>query len=183
MAFKQFVLIFALVFGLVAYANCSNATCTDSSQCGNGQCTKELCVCSTGYISYNDEICNYKQKPKLVAFMLSLFAGTLGVDWFYLAEGNSGYITAGVFKLLSGLIGVCGPCCFAMFSACFLKGKMAQKGQLLSKRQGVGLCGMISVPLCIGILALGQTAWWFTDWIRILLNTFNDGNGQPLAPW
>jgi hypothetical protein len=156
-------LVFALVFGFAAFVNCSNVTaCESSSECNNGQCKEGVCACSAGYISYNDEVCNYKQKPKLVAFLLSIFAGTLGADWFYLAEGNRGYIIAGVFKLLSGVIGICGPCCFFLFSTCFLRG--SNKPELLSKRQGLGLCGMISVPLCAALLALGQTAWWFADW-------------------
>lgn len=54
-----------------------------------------------------DQPCAYEQKKKLTAFLLSLLAGGLGADWFYLAAGNAGYIVAGVFKLLTfGGLGV-----------------------------------------------------------------------------
>jgi len=29
----------------------------------------------------------------------------------------------------------------------------------------------------------GLGVWWLVDWIRILADTFNDGNGLPLSPW
>ena len=34
-------------------------------------------------------------------FLLSFFLGALGVDWFYLCNGDAAYIVAGVFKLLT----------------------------------------------------------------------------------
>ena len=42
-----------------------------------------------------------KGKSKLAAFLISLFLGELGVDWFYLSGGGAGYIVAGIFKLLT----------------------------------------------------------------------------------
>ena len=42
-----------------------------------------------------------KGYSKLVAFLISLLAGILGADWFYLSAGDGGYIVAGVFKLLT----------------------------------------------------------------------------------
>ena len=48
-------------------------------------------------MSFADE----EGKSKLAAFLISLLAGGLGVDWFYLSMGNAGYIVAGVFKILT----------------------------------------------------------------------------------
>ena len=47
----------------------------------------------------------YPPKSKLVAFLLSLFLGEWGADWFYLSAGSSDYICLGVLKLLT-----CGGC-------------------------------------------------------------------------
>lgn len=67
------------------------------------ECTQDkICKCFTGYITFKNNTCNHKQKDKLVAFLISFFVGGIGVDWFYLAEGNGGYIAAGVFKLITG---------------------------------------------------------------------------------
>ena len=68
-------------------------------------------------------------KSKLVAFLLSLFIGAYGADWFYLSAGNSNYIFLGVLKLLT-----CGGC----------------------------------------------YVWWLVDWIRVLADTFPDGQGRAL---
>ena len=38
-------------------------------------------------------------KDKLTAFLLSLFLGGLGADWFYLSLGNAVYIIAGQVHL------------------------------------------------------------------------------------
>ena len=68
----------------------------------NGACTNGVCQCRSGYITWKDgAACSYKQYSQLGAFLLSFFLGGLGVDWFVLAKGSGGYITAGVFKLLT----------------------------------------------------------------------------------
>merc|ERR1711902_87147 len=41
------------------------------------------------------------QYSKLVAFLISFFAGGLGADWFYLSAGSAAYIVAGIFKLIT----------------------------------------------------------------------------------
>lgn len=91
--------------GLVrSFKMIETTSCTLDSQCGNGQCIgkPEICVCNSGFISV-DGVCNYEQKSKLVAFLLSFLIGGTGADWFYLYRdgGSGGYIAAGVFKLLT----------------------------------------------------------------------------------
>ena len=76
--------------------------------------------------------CEYAQKSKLTAFLISFFLGAVGGDWFYLSQGTAGYIVAGLFKL-------------------FTLG-------------GLGI-------------------WYFVDWVRILCDSFYDGNGIQLAGW
>ena len=86
--------------------------CTVDFDCNNGHCasyntTVSYCVCNTNYLSVNGGVCNYAQTSKTEAFLVSFFVGELGVDWFILAKGNSGYIVAGVFKLLTfGMLGI-----------------------------------------------------------------------------
>ena len=87
--------------------------CTRDSDCGSGICkqdgqsTSYYCQCDDGWTDDSDgKICNYQRKSELIAFLVSFFVGGLGVDWFYLARGNAGYIVGGVFKLLT--LGCCG---------------------------------------------------------------------------
>ena len=65
--------------------------------------TTEVCICPKGFVTTNrTKPCAYKQKEKLIAFLLTFVAGRVGADWFYLAAGNGYYIAAGIFKLLTG---------------------------------------------------------------------------------
>lgn len=82
-----------------------NTTCLNDLQCGNGRCELGSCVCDPQYITV-DTICDYELRSQLVTFLISFFVGTLGVDWFYLARGNSCYNCGGAGKLLT-----CGGCC------------------------------------------------------------------------
>ena len=67
---------------------CTIANGTDP--CGNGKCSNGSCACSTGFISRGTEACNYKQRDKTTAFLLSMFLGWTGADWYYLAQGSGG---------------------------------------------------------------------------------------------
>ncbi|CAH6421657.1 TM2 domain protein [uncultured virus] len=112
-------------------SNECNLECGLHGICRNDR-SNQICLCDKNWIDNEGTTCSYEQKPKLVAFLLSIFVGEWGVDWFYLAKGNPGYIVAGVFKLLTG--------------------------------GGLGI-------------------WWLVDWIRILADTFKDGNHMPLGDW
>jgi TM2 domain-containing membrane protein YozV len=113
-------------------------TCSSDLYCVHGICdrnrTTPVCFCDRGWTLSRDgvQVCNYQQKSKLAAFLLSFFIGGLGADWFYLSVGNGGYIAAGVFKFLT--LG------------------------------GLGI-------------------WWLVDWIRLLTNSFLDGQGVALLEW
>ncbi len=140
---KIFILIFIFIFILKLNGE-QNVTskllpiCSNDFDCKNGICYKlnntSICQCNRGwkYSKNGLNICDYEQKSKLGAFLLSFFVGGLGADWYYLSVGNGGYIAAGVFKFLT--LG------------------------------GVGV-------------------WWLVDWIRILTNSFKDGQGYPLLEW
>lgn len=85
---------------------------SNNNECGNGYCcigyfntSVGFCNCNSRYVNIDTGVtiipCDYKQKSKLKAFLLSFFVGGFGTDWFYLADNNRGYIAAGVFKLLT----------------------------------------------------------------------------------
>jgi hypothetical protein len=82
-------------------------SCTNSSDCpANSACKQQgpidwECVCNDGWIDRNDVMCSYQQKPQLDSFLISVFVGIFGADWFYLSRGNGWYIFAGIVKLLS----------------------------------------------------------------------------------
>lgn len=80
--------------------------CSFDGDCPNGSCrhfneTNGYCVCDKNWISRDGGLCNYQQEGKVKVFLISLFVGEFGVDWFVLAKGHARYIVAGVFKLLT----------------------------------------------------------------------------------
>lgn len=88
--------------------------CNSSSQCPpNSQCLADglsyACKCNAGWIDKDDGQCNYQQKDKLTAFLLSFFLFAFGAGYFYLAAGNCCYVCMGVTNLLTmGMFGVWG---------------------------------------------------------------------------
>lgn len=111
------------------------------------------------------DVCNYEQRTKLVAFLLSFFVGVFGVDWFVLSRGKTAYIVIGVVKLVVTL-------------ACAL-GWPILVGNLSKKKDE-----LVSIATSINVtLSLTSFLWWLTDWTRILADLFHDGNGAPLQPW
>ena len=58
---------------------------------------------------YGRPIIKRQEPPRrqfLITLLLSIFLGTLGADWFYLALGNNTYIMLGVLKLLLNFVGI-----------------------------------------------------------------------------
>ena len=65
-------------------------SCKSDTECNHGICNdRNLCECTTGYVNFDGRACSYEQKSKLKTFLLSVFLGNFGADWFYLATGNS----------------------------------------------------------------------------------------------
>jgi hypothetical protein len=127
----------------------NQSNCRDHSLCDNG-----TCVCQKGWITWgNSEECGYEQKSILIAFLLSLFAGSFGLDWFYLACNDAVYIVVGIIKLM--LSGGCG-------------GTRTSSSPIKNEKAKTGLTSLVGL-------------WWLIDWIRILAHVFPDGNGAPLS--
>ena len=103
-----------------------------------------------------------EKRSKLVAFLLSLFLGGFGVDWFYLSKGFLIYIIAGIIKLF--LIGHAGLCCCSF------------KFDISSCQEGLKKC----LGPCRWIISLATFLWWVVDWVRILIDYFPDGSGMEL---
>jgi TM2 domain. len=75
----------------------SNFTCvpnTKDIECNyHGVCTSagDDCICDEHYITYNppnNTKCNYKQKKRLVAFLLQFYFGALGAGEWYLGNND-----------------------------------------------------------------------------------------------
>ena len=65
--------------------------CTLNKDCNKGICNieydlksfkilKSECICYSPFVNHKG-VCNYKQKDKSIAFLLSFFLGTFGFDW------------------------------------------------------------------------------------------------------
>lgn len=104
----------------------------------------------------------YKQRSKTAAVLISIYFGIFGVDWFYLSRGNSGYIVAGIFKLLISC-GCCSGWPILTLGARRLSSVMIKTGYILNM-----------------LLSFISLLWWIIDWTRILANKFPDGNGKKL---
>ena len=101
--------------------NCTN----DITKCGpHGECvaieqktgnqTEMNCQFDNEYLTVKSACDYYVQKYQLAAFLLSLFLGMFGADWFYLARGDENYIVLGIFKLLMTLLGGSADGCVSM---------------------------------------------------------------------
>jgi hypothetical protein len=153
-------------FGRVAHPRRWDRWCTGNYDCGRGFCRAYTCQCYRGYITWRYmDVCNYEQRTKLTAFLVSFFVGTFGVDWFVLSRGNAGYIVAGIIKLLVS----CG-CIFGW--PIIIVGLSKANPNMIVAGRGINT-----------VLSLASSVWWLTDWIRILADVFYDGNGAPLQPW
>ncbi|CAF1177871.1 unnamed protein product [Adineta ricciae] len=140
--------------------------CMTDFNCGHGYCQGYVCQCYRGYITQRImDVCNYEQRTKLSAFLLSFFLGIFGSDWFFLSRGKTGYIIGGILKLLISL--------GCLIGWPFIIVKYSKKNP-----------GIVTVVNMVNVLiSLTAFLWWLTDWIRILANVFYDGNGAPLQPW
>lgn len=89
----------------------STTSCLFDLDCEHGEC-KQIksranpngtfqCVCDKGYVKYGTSICNYKQRKQLAAFLLSIFLGWFGADWFYIGDKDPTYDGLGVLKLFT----------------------------------------------------------------------------------
>jgi len=148
--------------------------CTYDEDCGDGECTKKythaypngtmVCDCNDNVINYEGGVCNYKKNDRVTSFLISLFLGGFGVDYFYLADGNSQYYELGAIQCLLLVIGIfilvaCACCTVNGNSNC--------------------------LP-CIGIGALlASVVWWTVRWIQIATGPchFGDGNNVCLGDW
>jgi hypothetical protein len=169
--------ILSLIFVVLCVLQISTATynCTQNDDCNNGTCISNKCKCDPGYIDFENKPCEYKQKEKLTVFLLSFFVGAFGVDWFYLAEGNTNYIICGVFKLLTGvsfIFGGIGLCC---------SGVCAASRRSTAEKLGLGL--MACVSILVVVCSAANAVWIIVDVVRILLDKFKDGNGLDLKNW
>ena len=156
--------------------------CESDSDCNNGVCDSgsSACNCTLGFVSFNNETCNYAQKNQRTAYWLSVCFGVFGADWFYLANGSNHYIVVGVIKLFLGLSLVFGIC-FSSFYKLYNKYKGAGEENSLRKIGGV-VCGLVFFVFII-ICAFTSVIWCAVDVFRIYINVFKDGNGIALKQW
>ena len=134
------------------------APCASQGECGEGFCEigrshppVKICKCDEGFIDRDGKPCSYPQKSKQTAFNYSILLGVLGADWFYLAQGSGAYIFMGILKLLFFVLGI------AAVTHQGYHGWTRGPGYLL------------------------PFVWGIVDVIRIVADSFYDGNGVELV--
>ena len=183
------LVVFLMLFATQTNGLQVDMDCQDPDKCGeHGKCIKHIisanetrnqCQCEETYISL-EKPCDYKQKRQLVAFLLSLFLGPFGADWFYLSQNRAPYIGIGVTKLLFSIWPIV-LCCTATCSTC-MAGRFRMNYELRMNSTCVTILGCCICCICV-ILILGPGVWWIADFARILAGTFPDGNSQDLFPF
>ena len=93
----------------------------------------------------------------------------LGGDWFYLSKGNFYYILIGFIKMTSCVVGTILP----LFLTCVYK----------IQSDGSRITLFMLLSSLIVIITVGNFSWWVVDWVRILTDSFKDGNGFDLLDW
>ena len=68
--------LYFIIFSILCCLSYALA-CTTDSNCNNGKCKENMCVCDKGFITFQNVTCNYQQKEKLTAFLLSFLAGKI----------------------------------------------------------------------------------------------------------
>lgn len=136
-------------------------TCISDRDCRmHGWCNDGECQCEKGWITWQySGQCSYKQSSKMLAVILSFLVGIVGIDWFVLSRRDSLYVLCGILKLL-------------VFTGCCVWSPLAARSK---SKNATTAASCLSVSL-----TLISFIWWLVDWIRILFNTFPDGNGAAL---
>jgi len=112
--------------------------------------------------------CSHKGKSKLTAFLISLFVGGVGGDWFYLSGGNTWYIVMGFFKLATFL--------FSCYVSCVI-------GEWFFFKGDESCCCTRIVARIVKYLTYGVVGiWWLVDFCRILFGQWShDGTGHQVV--
>ena len=164
--------------GLQLPASPSNLTmCVEHNLCNHGKCillgSNISCRCDKPYVDHAGQACAERGKSKLVAFLLSFFAGGLGADWFYMSSGDTSYIFIGCIKLF--IIGLFPFWCCCCWMLGMLSPSLCSNDTVKS-----GCVGFLLFCVAPGIilLCLSGGIWWVVDWARIAGDGWGrDGRG------
>lgn len=140
----------------------NSSYCATTNDCQKHmRCMENQCQCQKGWINWHkDAPCSYQQISKLSTFFYSLFFGYTGLDWFVLSRQNFLYVLTGLLKFLLTLA----SCIWARL--------------VIINQTQTSMIVAGSVTISLAILTF---IWWLIDWIRIVRNTFPDGNGVLLT--
>lgn len=140
--------------------------CAGHGVCISNGTVSVACKCDSGYVTANCPThvqCCYKQKSRVLLFLISFFFAFTGAPYFILGATGLG---VGILLLCC-----CGLCC-------------ASAGGTAAREDGGNkAAGFIA---CIGCLAFfASQVWCLALWIMFAAETetVKDENGVPVAPW
>lgn len=152
---------------LTAFNNSAqfNYTCKDNSSCSfNGHCINSThCICNELYTTVLNSTtqnfqCNYNQRSKQTAFLISLFLGPTGMEHLYI-----GNYSLAILKLIIPF------CLIILGTIVFIFGKKKEN----LKAVILGKVFEFSATIIIII-------WWVIDLVLIACNIYNDENNISL---
>lgn len=139
--------------------------CAGHGVCISNGTVNVACKCDSGYVTANCPAavqCCYKQKSRVLLFLISFFFAFTGAPYFILGATGLG---VGILLLCC-----CGLCC-------------ASAGGTVAKEGDNKPASLIA---CIGCLAFSAAMVWdLALWIMFAAETetVTDKNGVPVAPW
>lgn len=163
--------------------------CTSPKSCSyNGYCIDvNTCKCDDGYTTHDSTpniSCNYKQKDRLVAFLLQFFLFSVGAGNFYL--GNIGLAVGQLFYYVGSFIFLCivmcgASCCFIWcdddsnrFS--FSRSRFGSR-QIHTNIDDDHTGKTLAFSCCYCLFVLGMLIWFVIETVYIGDGTRLDGNG------
>lgn len=121
---------------------------------------------------------NVSKKSRLIALLLGIFLGSLGVHNFYLGKIAKGVVQC-VLTVFGYIVYVA-----AMFSFVAMTGFNADSAGYLTEEETMQLMQKVMIPMVTCLTLLSITGIWsFIEWVMIAAGAGTDKEGKLVKNW